>query len=203
MVLAKLGLFGGSFDPIHSGHVAGALAACTRLELDRVLFLPTGCPPHKPGRRFAPELLRYAMVEMALLEHPNLWVSDHELRTDRPSYSIETVEWFRRRNPDTQLFLLVGADAYRDLDQWVRWRDLVALTTLVVLHRPGYALEGADVSPALVEAIAETGRIERIEIGSEASATAIRLALASGAAPPLGWLPAPVLDCCRKYSLYR
>src|SRR5581483_10939387 len=84
----KIGLFGGSFDPIHRGHVEPVRAAVAALHLDRVFFLPTAHPPHKSGRRFAPPLARFAMVELGLLADERLFASTYELR-DEPTYTVE------------------------------------------------------------------------------------------------------------------
>jgi nicotinate-nucleotide adenylyltransferase len=197
----RVGLFGGSFDPIHTGHVEAALAVLEQLALERIVFLPTARPPHKQRRTFAPALLRYAMVEMALLPHAELWVSALELREDQTSYTIDSVEHFRATEPDTEIYLLLGADSYRELDQWVRWRDLVRLATLVVVERAG--APRAEVSPALAEAMATEGRLVALAAQREVSSTTIRNLLARGERPAAGDLPAPVLDCCLKYSLYR
>src|SRR5262245_9737320 len=96
----KLGLFGGSFDPIHHGHVRPVLEAVEQIGLDRVVYLPTGRPPHKPNRRLAPALARYAMAEIALLPHSRLEVSGHELSEAAPHYTVDTLLHFRAQHPD-------------------------------------------------------------------------------------------------------
>ena len=106
----RLGLYGGSFDPIHHGHVRPVLKAVERLQLDRVLYLPTAQPPHKMDAAFAPALHRFAMAELALLDHNRLQVSDFEL-VGRPSFTVETLEHFNTRFPDAWLHLLIGSDS--------------------------------------------------------------------------------------------
>src|SRR6188472_858835 len=140
----KLGLFGGSFDPIHRGHVEPVRAALAEVGLDRVLYLPTARPPHKQIRKLAPPWGRFAMVELALLGEPRLQVSPYELQLERPAYTVETLEHFRRELPDAELHLLIGEDSFRDLTQWVRWTDIARLANLVVLARP---LGGAIAEP--------------------------------------------------------
>ena len=98
----KLGLFGGSFDPIHRGHIDPVREAKRTLGLDRVLYLPTARPPHKPGRVLTPAYARYAMVEMALLGEDGLYASTHELTPDRPAYTVETLEHFHRTLPGNE-----------------------------------------------------------------------------------------------------
>jgi nicotinate-nucleotide adenylyltransferase len=211
----KVGLFGGSFDPIHRGHIDPVLAASRELGLDWVYYLPTAQPPHKPARRFAPAWARFAMVELALLEHPQLLVSTHELTQGRPAYTVDTLEYFRDHfadehqledldtDTDTEvdLHLLIGADSYNELDQWVRWRAILELARIVVLVRPG----DEEVPEHLPEALREpkAGRVVRVENPPlDISSTRIREALARGETPPPEVLPAPVLDYCRKYRLY-
>ena len=99
----KIGLFGGSFDPIHRGHVEPVREARRRLGLERVIYLPTATPPHKPRRALAPALARFAMVELALLGEEGLYVSAHELTPERPAYTVETLEHFRRQMPEAEL----------------------------------------------------------------------------------------------------
>jgi nicotinate (nicotinamide) nucleotide adenylyltransferase len=133
----KVGLFGGSFDPIHCGHLEPVKQARRQLGLDRVIYLPTAIPPHKPVRRLAPPLARYAMVELAILHEEGLCASPYELTLDRPAYTAETLEHFQRQLPGAELYLLIGSDSFLELPHWFRWRDIAAAARLVVLSRPG------------------------------------------------------------------
>lgn len=201
----RIGLFGGSFDPVHAGHVAVARAARRALRLDRVLFLPTARPPHKPERDFAPALARYAMVELALLDDAELWASPLELDASRPAYTVETIERLRRDGPGHDHVLLLGADSLAALDSWRRWRELAATVELGVLARPGFArreLE-AGLSHELATALRDA-RLTWVEgVEHPASASEIRRRLAAGVPPPDGWLDARVLSFVAKYRLYR
>lgn len=200
----RVGLFGGSFDPIHAGHLEPVIEVCERLGLDRVIYLPTARPPHKPKRHFAPAWARYAMVELALLEQDRLYASPHEL-TLGPAYTVETVEAFRRRWPQVALHLLIGSDSFAELSTWRRWEDLVACVRLVVLARPGWEVERVlGGLPAELSRRVETGEVDFVAHRPvDVSATGIRDLLARGEEPPLGALPAPVLNYIRKYRLYR
>lgn len=201
----RVGLFGGSFDPIHAGHVAVARAARRALRLDRVLFLPTARPPHKPERDFAPALARYAMVELALLDDVELWASPLELEPSRPAYTVETLEGLRRDAPGLDYVLLLGADSLAALDSWRRWRDLVAAVEIGVLARPGFARQqlAAGFSDELAAALRDA-RLTWVEsVEHPASASEIRRRLAAGAPPPDGWLDPRVLSFVAKYNLYR
>lgn len=199
----KLGLFGGSFDPIHRGHVEPVQEARRVLGLDRVLYLPTAKPPHKLRRALAPPYARYAMVEMALLEEEGLYASPHELTLDRPTYTIETLEHFRREMPEVDLHLLIGGDSFANLDQWVRWQDMVRTARLVVLTRPGWDLESALLSPE-VRALAQSERVCFLsQPPVDLSSTGLRELLARGEAIPPGSMADPVVRFVQKYGLYR
>jgi nicotinate-nucleotide adenylyltransferase len=201
----KLGLFGGSFDPFHAGHLAVARTARRALGLDRVVVLPTGRPPHKPNHRLAPGLARYAMAELALLDDPDLVVSDGELRSDAPSYTIDTLGRFAAERPEASLHLLVGSDSLAGLHTWRRWEEILERATLAVVARPGAARSEvlAGMPPVLADRLA-TARLEWVECAPHpASGTEIRHRLRSGEAPPDGWLDPRVLTFLRKYRLYR
>lgn len=199
----KLGLFGGSFDPIHAGHVATVRAAREELGLDKVLFLPTAVPPHKPGRTLAPPFARYAMVELALLEEEGLEASAHELTVGRPAYTAETVEHFRRERPEADLHLLIGEDSFFDFHRWVRYRDIAALARVVVLARPGWDHRSAGL-PAGLRELVEGGRVlflEQPEV--DISSTRLRELSRAGLPLPAERVPPLVLRYLQKYPLYR
>jgi nicotinate-nucleotide adenylyltransferase len=198
----KLGLFGGSFDPIHAGHVLPVREARRALGLDKVLYLPTAHPPHKPRRVMAPPHARYTMVEMALLGEEGLFASTFELTLDRPAYTVETLEHFRRQEPDADLHLLIGSDSFADLHHWVRWREIPVLARLVVLARPGWSLEESTLSAELQE----LARHERVvflhQPPVDVSATRLRELFARGEQPPAGWVHESVVRYVQKYDLY-
>ena len=133
----RIGLFGGSFDPIHNGHILPVLAAREDLDLDVVHYLPTARPPHKPQGTNAPALARNTMVELALLPYPELVVSDVELDLDQTAYTVDTVERYAAEDPEAELHLLLGVDSFNDLMSWRRFQDLIGAVRLVVLARPG------------------------------------------------------------------
>jgi nicotinate-nucleotide adenylyltransferase len=200
----KLGLFGGSFDPIHRGHLEPVQAARRELGLDRVVYLPTARPPHKPGRAVAPPLARYAMVELALLAEEGLFASPHELTLERPAYTVETLLHFRDLHPGAALHLLLGADSFAELHLWVRWREILELARLVVLARPGAERERllAQPPPALAAA-APDGVVFVDNPPVAVSSTELREAFARGERPPEGTVPELVVKYVKKYGLYR
>jgi len=199
----KIGLFGGSFDPIHRGHVEPVRAARRALGLDRVIYLPTAQPPHKPDRSLAPALCRYAMVELALLDEAGLEVSGFELTLGRPAYTIETLEHFRRELPDAELHLLIGGDSFADLPHWVRFREIAELARLVVLTRPGWEPDSAPLHPELSRLV-ESGRAVLLHQPPVAvSSTRLRELLSAGLPLPEGAVPNLVVRYLQKYALYR
>jgi len=199
----KLGLFGGSFDPIHRGHIEPVREARRALGLDRVIYLPTAKPPHKPKRAFAPAHARYAMVEMALLDEEGLQASAHELSLDRPSYTIETLEHFRREMPEADLHLLIGGDSFADFHHWFRFREIAQEARLVVLTRPGWDLETAALDPEVAR-LALSGRVHLLKQPPvDVSSTLVRERLAAGEPLPAGALPDLVVRYVQKYRLYR
>lgn len=199
----KVGLFGGSFDPIHRGHLAPVREARRALGLDRVLYLPTAVPPHKRRQALAPPYARFAMVELALLAEEGLYASAHELTPGASAYTADTLDHFRRELPGAELYLIVGSDSFLDLPHWVRFADIVAAARLIVLARPGFAVEPAALPPALGRVVGGD-RVHYLEQGEEeASSTRLREILARDEPIPDGWLPGSVLDYIAKYRLYR
>jgi nicotinate-nucleotide adenylyltransferase len=133
----RLGIFGGTFDPIHVGHLIVSEMARSVLSLDRVVFVPARIPPHKGSGPADPEH-RLRMTDLACRDNPAFEVSDLELRRDGPSYTVETLRDLRTRSPeDTELYLLMGADSARDLESWKDHRVLLEESTVVVLTRAG------------------------------------------------------------------
>lgn len=141
MAELRLGIFGGTFNPVHLGHLVLAESFREQLALDLVLFVPAGVPPHKGPREIASPLHRYAMVSLAVAGHPGFAVSDVELRRPGPSYSVETLETLAGEWPGARLFFLMGSDTFLDLGSWRTPERLIAWATLAVGLRAGEAFE--------------------------------------------------------------
>ena len=137
MAIAPLGLFGGTFDPIHYGHLRTAFELWQSLGLAEVRFMPTGSPPHRDHTHATAEH-RLAMVRAAVAGLPAFVVDDREVRRSGVSYSVDTLTEVRAENPDRSLCLLLGMDAFLGLPNWHRWRELFDLAHVVVAHRPGW-----------------------------------------------------------------
>lgn len=133
----RLGLLGGSFNPIHRCHLSIAHSARERLHLDRILFIPTGDPPHKQSRTLAEARHRYCMVELAIQDVPEFALTDLEIRRTGKSYSIDTVLAIQQEyGPDTSLFFIIGLDAFLDLPSWKEADRLLQICNFVVISRP-------------------------------------------------------------------
>jgi nicotinate-nucleotide adenylyltransferase len=145
----RLGLYGGTFDPIHLGHLILAESCREAVALDRVWFVVAGAPPHKPGER-TPVADRLEMVRIAVAGHPAFEVSELETKGPGPHYSFQTLEAIRRDRPEDELFFLIGADSLVDLPTWRRPERIAALATIVVVNRPGF-------DPALAVAVPDLG----------------------------------------------
>jgi nicotinate-nucleotide adenylyltransferase len=136
----RLGLFGGTFNPIHYGHLRSAEEVAEALNLRQVWFMPAALPPHKAGAEVTPFEVRLAMTRLAVGRHPRLSVSDIEGRRPGKSYSIETLRHFREEfGPQGELYFILGLDAMLDIASWKDYRELFTLCHFVVLDRPGYA----------------------------------------------------------------
>jgi nicotinate-nucleotide adenylyltransferase len=135
----RLGLFGGTFNPIHYGHLRSAEEVCEALALTRLWFIPAGHPPHKTSRDITPFEVRLEMTRLAVGEHPVMSVSDLEGRRPGRSYSIETLRQIRRElGPNWELYFILGLDAMLEIATWKDYRNLFTLSHFVVLDRPGY-----------------------------------------------------------------
>lgn len=189
----RTGVLGGSFDPIHLGHLIIAVAARTALGLDRVLLVPAGRPPHKP-RPMTPFRHRLAMARLAVAGWPELGVSDIEGRRLGPSYTIDTLAALAR--PGDELWFLVGADQYRLVDRWHRPEELTRHARLAVLSRPGVP------RPPLACAHSPR-RVRFLDVPAvDVSSMLVRARLARG--EPVEYiLPVPVLAYVRRHRLYR
>ena len=213
---APLALLGGTFDPVHWGHLRIASEAAAALKLPEVRLIPSKTPVHR-ARPGATQAQRLAMLQLAVAPLPGLAVDDRELTRDTPSYTVLTLESLRAEFPQRPLIWLIGVDAFMHVNAWYEWPRLFDLAHFVVLNRPGFAVSQA-LSPAL--AAVWQGRLARSADALTASAhgsiflhtvtpqaisaTNIRNTIAAGAsdAELLSLLPAPVLAYIRAHQLY-
>lgn len=134
----RLGIMGGTFDPVHLGHLRTAEEACETLKLDSILFVPASEPPHKPGEVVLSFEHRRRMLELAIAGNSRFVLSDVERKLPGKSYTVNTLRKLHEEFPGAELFFLVGMDAFLDMDCWFQYRELFRLAGIVVLKRPGY-----------------------------------------------------------------
>lgn len=160
--MKPIGIFGGTFDPIHYGHLRTAFEMLQALRFDEVRFMPCGDPPHR-GKTYADAELRLRMVEQAIAGQPGFVVDDRELRRDGPSYSVDTLTALREEFPQQPLALIIGMDAFLGLPRWYEWREIMQLAHVVIAHRPGWRAPDMGI---LGEVLAERGthRIENLHM---------------------------------------
>ena len=205
MNTTQVGLFGGSFDPIHHGHLIVARAVAEQLGLDAVLFLPSARPPHKDASSLQDARHRGRMVELAIAGEPGFRFSDIDLTRQGPSYTIETVDYFQRTLPQAQrLVWIVGADSLPELPLWHRSGELLDRCTIATAVRPGWEdVDWADLGRAFTAA--QIARLRenvcptpRIDISS----TDIRLRVCGGKS--IRYLvPEAVRSYIEEHGLYR
>lgn len=190
MAAQRLCLFGGTFDPVHTGHLQIAEEAAKRFLLDRVLFVPAANPPHKKAARLTAYEDRFRMVELACAPYPKFAASRLEAGSER-SYTVDTLERFRKEiGAKDRLFFLIGADAFDELETWKRWQDVVRLAEFIVVARPGVEYH-----------IPEQARVERLDgMDLPVASTTIRARLRAG--EPTPELPTEVRDFIEERGLY-
>jgi nicotinate-nucleotide adenylyltransferase len=163
----KIGIMGGTFDPIHYGHLLAAEECRRNLALDRIVFVPTGTPPHKRSHLITPAEDRYAMTLLATAGVREFFVSRTEIDRDRPSHTVDTLEEFLRKGaPPPELFFITGLDALLDIDTWKDYMRLPSLCTLVTATRPGYSVTGVDALPEAVRRALRLVEIPQFAISS-------------------------------------
>lgn len=136
--MKKIAIFGGTFDPIHNGHLHIAYEALYKLNLDEIIFVPAGIPPHKTKRKLASSIFRYEMVKMATRNEKRFTVSDYEINKKDISYTYETLTYFNETYPHTQWHFLTGVDCLMELETWKNLKDIMKICKFIVFNRPGY-----------------------------------------------------------------
>lgn len=201
---------GGTFDPVHFGHLRSALEVCRALELAQIRLVPCALPPH----RIEPQASvseRRLMLELAIKYVPQFDIDDREMHRDGPSYSVDTLISMREDYPDNPLFLILGSDAFNGLKSWSRWEQLLELAHIVVIQRPG---DDMQLSAEMQQWLAQhsgtdadknqpAGSIWPVTVTPlSISSTAVREELAEGR-PPRFLIPDVVISLIEQLGLYR
>ncbi len=215
----RIALYGGTFDPVHRGHLAVARTIPKIFEIDELLFVPAWMAPHKRTRDVTPALHRYAMLALATQQEAGLLISRFELESPDPGYTVETLAHFESELGDNaELFFVMGADSWSEIRTWREWERLLMMANHIVVTRPGYELDLAGLGGEVRERIADTRNSraaardatggKRIfftdAVQLEISATEIRLAAGrKDFARLVELVPKSVADYITKYELYR
>jgi len=137
----KIGILGGTFNPIHIGHLILAEEAREKLGLDKIVFVPTNLAPHKDNSDIALAAHRMSMVKLAISDNPYFSVSDLEIKRDGRSYTIDTIKEFRIGHPRDDLYFIIGSDLLKYLEEWKDLDEIIKMVKFIVATRPGYALD--------------------------------------------------------------
>ena len=214
MGLRRVGIYGGTFDPVHNGHLEVARRVLELFELDEVIFVPACVPPHKRNLKLTSALHRFAMVALATAADQRLLVSTTELDApDRP-YAVDTVA--RMLDETRRLFFIIGADSWSEINTWYEWERLVRMCDLIVATRPGYVAEPKTDNFVDLRGAAHARVVELIEsetsprvfltdiVMVDVAATRIRAAVGAGDFERLKTMvPPPVAAYIEKHGLYK
>ncbi|MGL6070839.1 nicotinate-nucleotide adenylyltransferase [Craterilacuibacter sp.] len=211
--MKRIGLYGGTFDPIHCAHLRLAAALRDELQLDEVRLVPAGQPYHRDHGPHASARQRLDMVRLAIKGEPGLIADDREVRRQKNAYTVDTLQELRTElGPDAELWCLIGGDSLARLPSWHHWQDIFTLANLAVALRPGF--DPAHLEPAIraewqtrqvfdFSNRTPSGTIRALTLAPvDVSATRIRARLAAGEDAG-GLVPAAVLDYIRQQQLYR
>lgn len=169
----KIGILGGTFNPVHYGHLAAAEEVRDRLKLDRILFIPSFLPPHKNEEDMPSAVQRLEMVRLAVTNNRHFKISDTEVKRGGKSYTIDTIETLIPLYPGAELYFITGLDSFLDIQTWKNWERLLTLCSFVVLSRPGYHFSDLVKIGFLVSSGGDLGKLDALERE--------RLAIESGA----------------------
>jgi nicotinate-nucleotide adenylyltransferase len=202
--LTRIGILGGTLDPIHCGHVAAACAARDAFDLSRVLVMPSRVPPHRPVQPIASPFHRFAMTALAVSALPRIEACDDELAADGPSYTANTLSRLQAAgHPASQIFFITGVDAFAEIATWKRFPEVLDLAHFVVVSRPGYELDAlaarlpdlqARMRPASAPARTDGQALIFLLTAAtpDVSSTALRQRLGRG--EPIGGLVPPLVE---------
>lgn len=223
----RIAIYGGTFDPVHLGHLAIARRICELFEIDQVLFIPAQVAPHKVGRDVTPAIHRYTMLSLATQRDERLLVSTFELESPHPGYTVDTLDHFKKLLPQSDLYFIMGADSWAEISTWRDWQRLLTMANHIVVTRPGYdiGVPSEELRPRLIdmrskqqgqEQQAGAGEHEHlVEGGSgkifltdavmkDVSATEVRRVASEGEYEQLLKLvPEAVSEYIGKYGIYR
>ena len=151
----RIGIYGGTFDPVHYGHLRPAMDVYEAFALDEIRFIPCGQPPHRT-QPVASAQQRLAMLHRAIADNPVFKVDDREVSRAGPSYMIDTLHSLRTDMPEADLYLILGMDAFAGFDRWHRWQDILLLCKLIITHRPEFEPDKVQLNTVLQQLVSTT-----------------------------------------------
>ncbi|HYO90473.1 MAG TPA: nicotinate-nucleotide adenylyltransferase [Pyrinomonadaceae bacterium] len=223
MNVKRIALYGGTFDPVHNGHMSVARALLQLFSLDEVVFIPAHVAPHKREQFVSPALMRYAMLALATNTEARMRVSTFELDAPERPYTVETLARMKEKyGTQAHLFFVMGADSWTDIRTWREWERVLTLTNHIVMARPGYELDAAHVTNEIRESVvdlrgadadeitraASQSDVEKIYVTDavqmDISATQVRRLVQEDMSQEwTALVPHPVAEFIEKYRLYR
>jgi len=191
----RIALYGGTFDPVHLGHLEIGRRVSQLFEIEKVLFIPAQMAPHKIGRPVTEPIHRYAMLALATQDDPRLAISTFELDAPDRRYTVDTVQHFQLTlGDDVELFFIMGADSWSEITTWREWERLLTLINYIVVTRPGYEPGTAHAPNIFFTDV----------VMNDVSATNIRRLAREGRMEELaGLVPGPVFEYIKKYGTYQ
>ena len=210
-------MYGGTFDPVHTGHLEIARRVLQLFEIEKVLFIPAQMAPHKVGRPVTKPIHRYAMLALATQDDPRFLISTFELEAPDRRYTVDTIPHFQNvLGESTELFFIMGADSWSEITTWREWERLLTMTNHIVVTRPGYEPVTSHVGAISERVVDLRGSQSPVRIAGakqifltdvvmkDVSATNIRRLASEGRFGELtGLVPGPVLEYIKKYKIYR
>lgn len=200
--MRKIGIIGGTFDPIHIGHIYIAYEAYKELELDQVIFMPSGNPPHKKDRNITHEIIRYEMVKKAIEPYSFFSISNYEIEKKGLSFTYETLGHLKESFNEVELYFITGADCLVNLNSWENINEIFRLSNLVVFNRPGFDKEDLLKRKKEFEKEYNTHIFYLDLLNIEISSTLIRERIADSFEVSF-FLPSGVMGLINKNNLYR
>lgn len=192
---------GGTFDPIHNGHLVAASEVADLFGLDEVVFVPTGQPWQKQGRSVTPAEDRYLMTVIATASNPRFSVSRVDIDRGGPTYTRDTLSDLQAANPDAELYFITGADALGSILSWQHWSEMFSLAKFIGVSRPGFELDGKHITEAMAELPAEA--LTLVEIPALAISSTDCRNRAAQSRPIWYLVPDGVVQYVAKRGLYR
>lgn len=200
-MVKALGIMGGTFDPIHYGHLIAAECARVKYKLEKVIFVPARIPPHKNAGKILNENIRCLMVQIATQGNPAFEVSELELRRDGTSYTVDTIEYFQGRYPGTDIYFIMGLDSLLMIDTWKDVERILSICRFIIVTRPGYDIDNDEELKKKLP-LNLWGRVCFMQIpGLDISSSDIRGRISAGK-PVKYMLPPEIEDYIRTNRIY-